>query len=64
MKKPSVLIADVRYQVAGRHPGDPARLVGSAEKAGSVPGWSQRFNELEPIVETARNYVRKNAENR
>lgn len=36
-----------------RRPGDPARLVGSAEKAKRVLGWTPRFDDIETIVATA-----------
>jgi UDP-glucose-4-epimerase GalE len=44
---------DVRYRVAGRRAGDPARLVASAARARAELGWSPEFNELSDIVETA-----------
>jgi len=44
---------DIRYRVAGRRAGDPARLVASAERARAELGWSPQFNELSDIVETA-----------
>jgi UDP-glucose 4-epimerase len=44
---------DIRYRVAGRRAGDPARLVASAARAHAELGWSSEFNELSGIVETA-----------
>ena len=44
---------DVRYRIAGRRAGDPARLVASAARARTELGWSPEFNELSEIVETA-----------
>ena len=44
---------DIRYRIAGRRAGDPARLVASAERARAELGWSPKFNELSDIVETA-----------
>jgi UDP-glucose-4-epimerase GalE len=41
-----------------RRPGDPPVLVASAERAHQVLGWSPRYNELRPIVETAWNWHR------
>ncbi len=38
---------------AARREGDPAILIGSADKAKKVLGWRPRFPKLEPIVETA-----------
>ncbi|MFN3639118.1 MAG: UDP-glucose 4-epimerase GalE [Chloroherpetonaceae bacterium] len=36
-----------------RRPGDPAKLIGSAEKAKRVLGWKPKFNHLETIISTA-----------
>jgi UDP-glucose 4-epimerase len=36
-----------------RRPGDPPALVGSAEKARRILGWTPKFDTLETIVETA-----------
>ena len=44
---------DIRYRIAGRRAGDPARLVASAARARAELGWSPEFNELSDIVETA-----------
>ncbi len=44
---------DIRYRVAGRRAGDPARLVASAARARAELGWSPEFNELSDIVESA-----------
>ena len=44
---------DIRYRLAGRRAGDPARLVASAERARAELGWSPEFIELSDIVETA-----------
>jgi UDP-glucose 4-epimerase len=44
---------DIRYRIGSRRPGDPAQLVGSAEKARSVLGWEPHYNRLEEIIETA-----------
>ena len=38
---------------APRRPGDPDRLVGSAEKAMAVLGWKPKYQSLESIIETA-----------
>jgi UDP-glucose 4-epimerase len=43
----------IRFRLAGRRPGDPARLVASAARARAELGWSPKFNELSDIVETA-----------
>ncbi len=36
-----------------RRAGDPARLIGSAEKAKQILGWKPKFNQLETIIATA-----------
>jgi UDP-glucose-4-epimerase GalE len=41
-----------------RRPGDPPVLVASAAKARQLLGWSPRYTELRPIVETAWNWHR------
>jgi UDP-glucose 4-epimerase len=43
----------VTSRKAPRRPGDPPALVGSAEKARRVLGWTPKFDTLEAIVETA-----------
>ncbi len=49
----------VKYEYRDRRPGDPARLIGSAEKARKVLGWSPRYGDIETIIETAWNWHRK-----
>ena len=44
---------EIRYQIAGRRAGDPARLVASAERARAELGWAPEYGELGAIVETA-----------
>jgi UDP-glucose 4-epimerase len=43
----------IEVQKAPRRPGDPATLVGSAEKARTILGWKTRFPTLETIIGTA-----------
>lgn len=43
----------VPYRIAPRRPGDPAVLIGSAQKAIAELGWRPSFAQLERIVETA-----------
>ncbi len=43
----------IEVQMSPRRPGDPATLVGSAEKARTLLGWQPRFQSLETIVGTA-----------
>lgn len=47
---------DINYSFADRRDGDPAVLVGSAEKAARELGWKPEFNSLETILETAWNW--------
>jgi UDP-glucose 4-epimerase len=49
---------DIRYRVIERRPGDPPRLVGSAENAKRVLGWEPEFTLLDKIIETAWNWVK------
>jgi len=49
---------DIRYKVTEKRPGDPPRLVGSAEKAKRVLGWKPEFTELNIIIETAWNWFK------
>lgn len=44
---------DIQFNVTGRRAGDPAALVGSAEKARQVLGWVPQMTSLDQIVETA-----------
>jgi UDP-glucose 4-epimerase len=42
-----------------RRPGDPPALVAAADQARKLLGWSPRYTELRPIIETAWNWHRK-----
>lgn len=46
-------------EVAPRRPGDPARLIASAEKARRELGWEPRYAGLHTIIEHAWNWRRK-----
>jgi UDP-glucose-4-epimerase GalE len=52
---------DIRYKIAERRPGDPARLVGSAEKAKKVLRWQPQFTELDAIIRTTWKWFRSQA---
>ena len=52
----------IEYRVAERRTGDPAQLVGSAEKAVKELGWEPHYAKLEAIVETAWHWHRKKPE--
>lgn len=43
----------IRAVIGPRRPGDPARLVGSAEKAQRILGWHPKFADLDTIIRTA-----------
>jgi UDP-glucose 4-epimerase len=43
----------VPYRIAGRRPGDPAKLVASSERTRSLLGWRPAYTEIEQVVETA-----------
>jgi UDP-glucose 4-epimerase len=43
----------IDYNFAERRPGDPAILIGSADKAIHELGWKPQFNTLETILNTA-----------
>jgi UDP-glucose-4-epimerase GalE len=55
----SVTGRKVPWTLAPRREGDPARLVGSSEKARRELGWAPRYPRLEQIVETAWAYHRR-----
>ncbi len=44
---------DIRYSVGPRRAGDPAWLVGSAERARTVLGWEPAISDIDAIVATA-----------
>jgi UDP-glucose 4-epimerase len=39
--------------MAGRRPGDPARLVASNDRLRNILGWSPKHTEIDSVVETA-----------
>ncbi len=51
---------DIKYRIVDRRPGDPAQLVGSAEKARTFLQWEPRINTLEAIIETAWRWMAAN----
>ena len=53
---------EIGFRVAERRAGDPAQLVGSAEKVSKELGWKPHYAKLEAILETAWNWHRKNPE--
>ena len=50
----------VRVKIGPRRPGDPARLVASARKAGKILGWKPKLT-LEQIIQTAWQWETKKA---
>jgi UDP-glucose 4-epimerase len=43
----------ISYTIAERRAGDPAKLIGSSEKATRELGWKPLYADLEAILETA-----------
>lgn len=48
-----------RVEYAPRRPGDPPILYANAKKIRREPGWSPRYTEIDPIVETAWRWFRE-----
>jgi UDP-glucose 4-epimerase len=44
---------EFKVTLADRRPGDPAKLVGSSEKAQKVLGWKPIYGDIDTIVEHA-----------
>jgi UDP-glucose-4-epimerase GalE len=53
-----VTAMDIQYRMMPRRAGDPAWLVGSAEKANSHLGWRPEIPNIDEIVATAWNWMR------
>ena len=51
---------DIRYRMAPRREGDPACLVGCADKARKVLGWIPRIDRIDAIVATAWEWMASN----
>jgi UDP-glucose 4-epimerase len=47
---------NIRKVETGRRPGDPARLVGTSDKAAQILGWKPNYPSLDVIVESAWNW--------
>jgi UDP-glucose 4-epimerase len=54
----------IRINMAPRRPGDPAALIGSAERARELLGWIPARSALEVQLSDAWNWMRKSAFNR
>ena len=50
---------DIPARLVERRPGDPARLVASAQRARKILGWSARRSDVETLVSTSWNAYRK-----
>jgi len=50
---------DIRVVLADKRPGDPAMLVGSAEKARAALGWNPRHTTLDEIIGSAWKWLSK-----
>ncbi|HEX2768647.1 MAG TPA: GDP-mannose 4,6-dehydratase, partial [Geobacteraceae bacterium] len=44
---------EIKHVIGNKRPGDPARLIGSAEKAKKILNWAPRHDEIDEIIETA-----------
>ena len=44
---------DFQVEIAGRRPGDPARIVAAADRARSMLGWHPQLDDLPTIVRHA-----------
>jgi UDP-glucose 4-epimerase len=49
----------LNYQIKGRRPGDPSRLIASAAKARQELGWQPVYTSIEKMIETSYHYFRK-----
>jgi UDP-glucose-4-epimerase GalE len=54
----------IQVKMAPRRPGDPAALIGSAERAHELLGWVPKRSSLEVQLSDAWNWMRKNTANR
>ena len=54
----------IQVKMAPRRPGDPAALIGSAERAHELLGWVPQRSSLEVQLSDAWNWMRKNTANR
>ncbi|MEO1659673.1 MAG: UDP-glucose 4-epimerase GalE [Pseudomonadota bacterium] len=54
---------DVPRIMADRRPGDPPRLVASADKAARILGWTPQYSDLDTILETAWAWFQKEQAN-
>ncbi len=50
---------DIRYKMTARRPGDPARLIGSADLARAALGWRPDIVAIDDIVTTAWNWMNR-----
>jgi UDP-glucose 4-epimerase len=53
----------VPYVVGPRRDGDPPRLVADSAKLRTKLGWEPRYSDLQPIIEHAWNFARKDKKN-
>ncbi len=50
---------DIQYRVSDRRPGDPAALVGAADRAHDALDWRPVYSDLDVIIETAWRWMNK-----
>lgn len=48
---------DIAVRIEGRRSGDPARLIADSSKAAEVLNWTPAYNTLDPIIESAWNWM-------
>ncbi len=53
---------EIPAEMAGRRPGDPARLIAGADKARKTLGWNPKFPDIETIIQSAWNWHKEHPE--
>ena len=53
---------EIPVKISARRRGDPAILVASSKRAKSELGWEPKFPQLEPIIESAWNWMKRHPE--
>ncbi|MDA3800477.1 MAG: UDP-glucose 4-epimerase GalE [Kiritimatiellae bacterium] len=51
---------DIPYEMCGRRPGDPAKLIANANKAKTILGWVPKYSDVDSIVESAWKWHQQN----
>ena len=50
----------IPFEMVGRRPGDPARLIASSDKAKKELGWSAKYSDVETLIESTWRVYKKN----